>query len=77
MAKSEQPKIKPIVSAIVVEPIQETSYFEPLAGEYHLIQLKDGQEVPGTDFSIGENSYKRTFEKLIGTKFAVKKNPTK
>lgn len=50
--------------------------FEAFNGEYHLVSIdKDGNEVPGSDFSIGERTFYRTYSKLIGKSFLVKKNP--
>ena len=47
--------------------------FEPLNGEYHLVELKNGEEVPGSDFSIGETTFRQVFEALLETKFRLKK----
>ena len=51
-----------------------TGGFEPFAGEYHLVELdKDGNEVPGSDFSIGKHTFYQVFQPLIGKTFQLKK----
>lgn len=58
--------------------LKPSNNFEPFAGEFHLIELDaNGNEVPGTDFSIGEQTFYKVFAPLIGKTFEVKKNPKK
>lgn len=54
----------------------DVSPFQPFNGEYHLSEIdKDGSEIPGTDFSVGESTFFRAYSELIGKTFIVKKNP--
>lgn len=65
-------------------PIKPT--FQAFAGELHLVELDgEGNEIPGSDFSIGEGTFQRAFEAIteqpnriiIGAKFRLKKNNQK
>lgn len=78
-------KIKPEVTEKIVPVITPAvqsatpASFEPKSGEYHMVRLDlNGKEIPGSDFSIGANSFRRTYEKLTtGDKptYSVKKKP--
>lgn len=51
-----------------------TPSFYANPGEYHMIQVgPNGEEIPGTDFSISERTYKRSYANR--TDFKVKKKP--
>lgn len=44
------------------EPVSE---FEPRAGEYHLVKLDlGGNEIQGSDFSVGVNTFNNSFKHL-------------
>lgn len=66
-------KIEPIVTT--VQPMEVSdSTFEPLPGEYHLVAIDaNGNEKPGSDFSVGERTYNRTFKN--NPNFITKKKP--
>ena len=50
--------------------------FQAFNGEYHLAEIdKEGNEILGTDFSIGESTFFRAYSELIGKSFIVIKNP--
>jgi hypothetical protein len=69
MAKEEK-KIEPVVSQ-VQSPLET---FVPKDGHYHMIRVdKDGKEIEGSDFSIGQRSYEKAYQN--NPLFKVKKNP--
>lgn len=72
---NETPKPPKIQPAIVTQEKQPyVSTFEPLPGEYHVVGLDDkGNEIPNSDFSVGERTYNRTFKD--NPKFITKKKP--
>jgi len=81
LVKEEAPK-KLVPNTVVASKAHQdltkhqSKPFEPFKGEYHLVSLDaDGNEKIGTDFSVGESTYYRTYHKLIGKSFALKKNP--
>lgn len=70
------PALKPAVlpTAEHADLLTPESTFEPRPGEYHMVVLlPDGSEKPGSDFSIGANTYNRTFKD--NPQFRLKKNP--
>lgn len=64
---------KPIISQIIVEPAKAHYQRKPGKLAIVLIQVDhSGKEVPGTEFSVSEKLYNKTY---AGRKdFAVKKN---
>lgn len=65
---------------VKIEPVVKASapYFPVKPGHYHLVKLdKTGNEILGTDVQVSERTFNRTFSKLIGTQYEVKKNPQK
>lgn len=81
MAKGTQ--IQPTVT-VIAAPAE--AGFEAKFGEYHMVKMKDGNEVVGSDFSMGEISFKKSFKartakpegdaEIKDARFKVKKNPT-
>lgn len=68
MAKEKQ--IQPVVRQLT----EYESGYIPIDGQYHMVSVdKDGNEVPGSDFSVGEKTYKTSYEG--NAKFKVKKSP--
>lgn len=78
-SKDKEVKVEKIQPVITVSDVKFTLPFEPRPGEYHLVKLdKNGKEIIGSDVSVPENLFKRTFQKLtIGANpsYLVKKNP--
>lgn len=78
MATKEKKKIQP---TIVNEPSKELLQpnflgFDAHPGEYHMVKLDGkGEEIPGSDVSIPEKLYIKTYSKL--DYYKVKKNPKK
>lgn len=74
-SSKETPKqaAKPIISQIIVEPAKAHYQRKPGKLAVVLIQVDHaGQEVPGTEFTVSEKMYNKTY---AGRKdFAVKKN---
>lgn len=66
-------KIKPTVTPKV------TVQVETFNGKYTLVALdKEGNEKPGSEFSIGANGYEKHYRSLTegdNPQFAIKKNP--
>lgn len=63
---------QPQVVKAIVSPM---SNFQAKPGEYHMVRLdKNGNEIPGSDFSLAERTYERTY-KALTNKYKVKKNP--
>lgn len=66
-------KITPIIRTAIPQQISDST-FEPLPGEYHLVAVDaNGNEKPGSDFSVGERTYRRTYAN--NPNFITKKKP--
>lgn len=64
------PKVQPLTDA-------PDNGFKVPNGWYHLIKITPGgAEMLGTDVAVSPRDFKRTFEKLVGTQYIVKKNPS-
>lgn len=65
---------KPQTPKIVVPAAEGESEYQPIPGYYHLIKVDDnGNDIPGSDFSISPRTYERTYKRL--PQFRVKKSP--
>lgn len=73
-SESLKPKLTPVIlpSSHHLDLLTPESNFEPHPGEYHLVSVDHaGNEIPGSDFSVGTNTYNRSFKDKPG--FKVKK----
>lgn len=67
-------KKKPETPKIVAPAAEDESGYQPISGYYHLIKVDDnGNDIPGSDFSISPRTYERTYKRL--PQFRVKKSP--
>ena len=65
-------KKQPKVTKIEGKTYDSNFFAKP--GEYHMVSLdKEGNEIKGSDFSIGVTSYERAYKN--NTSFKVKKSP--
>lgn len=66
-------KKKPETPKIVAPAAEDESGYQPIPGYYHLIKVDDnGNDIPGSDFSISPRTYERTYKRL--PQFRVKKS---
>lgn len=69
-------KLSPSKTTLTNLHKEQVSSFEPKPGHYHMMSKDaNGNEIPGSDFSIAPKGYKRFYSDE--NKFIVKKNPNK